>query len=198
MKKIKKRVLIGIGSIIIIYLFISIIFPRYIGVPLAAYQSRKVWIEHEQEQKLHLEAKSNSNTKFPKPIGYVNDFENVFTSEQLIKLNKRISAYELETTNEIAIVTINSIKPYENINEYATDLSIEWGIGKIEKNNGLLIIFSKSLQKILISTGLGTERVLTDKICKNILDKIVIPEFKNDDYYIGIEKGLTELIKIWE
>ncbi|MGG8495270.1 TPM domain-containing protein [Tenacibaculum sp. TC6] len=31
--------------------------------------------------------------------------------------------------------------------------------------------------------------MLTDEICKNVIDQIIIPEFKNGEYYNGIEKG---------
>ena len=192
-----KKVLKILGITIVAIYFIGNILPNLIGVPLAAYHSCQAWSEVEKSAS-ELTLETDSKLKFQKSIGYVNDFENVFTSEQKIKLDKRIAAYELETTNEIAIVTIDSINPYENINDFATDLSNEWGIGKREKDNGLLILFSKSLQEIQISTGLGTEKTLTDEICKNVIDKTIIPEFKNGDYYNGMEKGLSELIILWE
>ena len=111
---------------------------------------------------------------------------------------KIISEYEEKTTREIAIVTVNSIEPYENISDYSTDLANEWGIGNSETDNGLLILFSKNLQEIRISTGYGTEKILTDELCKKVIDETIIPEFKKGDYYSGIEKGMTELIKKWK
>ena len=44
-----KKTLIIIGSIGILYVFAAIIFPRFIAVPFAAYNSKKVWTEHEKE-----------------------------------------------------------------------------------------------------------------------------------------------------
>ena len=41
-----KKILIGLGSIFILYIFLSIIFPIYIGIPLAAYESKKVYNEN--------------------------------------------------------------------------------------------------------------------------------------------------------
>lgn len=196
-----RKTIIIIGVIGVLYLFVSIILPNLIGIPLAAYQSYKNFQESSVPEHSSYRSTvpiSDIVFKFTKPIGYVNDFENIFTSEQRIKLDKRIGVYELETTNEIVIVTIDSIEPYENINDFATDLSNEWGIGKTEKNNGLLILFSKSLREIRISTGLGTEKILTDEICKKVIDQTIIPEFKKGNYYNGIEKGLTELIAKWK
>lgn len=135
--------------------------------------------------------------KFPKPIGHVNDFEQIFTNDQINQVEKIILDYEKRTTNEIAIITVSTIEPYDDIADFGTDLSNEWGIGKAGKDNGLLIIFSKSLREIRISTGLGTEKILTDEICKSIIDHIMIPEFKNGEYYNGMIKGLVELLEKW-
>ena len=102
------------------------------------------------------------------------------------------------TTKQIAIVSIKSIGKYTDFDKFAIDLSNYNGIGLKEKDNGLSIVFSKNLRKIRISTGIGTEKILTDEICKNIIDQTIIPEFKDGNYYNGIEKGLTELIAEWK
>ena len=195
-----KKILIIVGSIVILYVFAAFILPIFVAVPFAAYNSKKAWTEHEQEysetksSKLVLDSISN----FPFPIGSVSDYEKVFNDNQILNLTKIISEYEEKTTREIAIVTINSIEPYNNINDYSTDLANEWGIGKSETDNGLLILFSKNLRKIRISTGYGTEKILTDELCKKVIDEIIIPEFKKRNYYNGIEMGMTELIKNWK
>ncbi|MBJ2175549.1 TPM domain-containing protein [Aureibaculum sp. A20] len=134
----------------------------------------------------------------PKLKRQVNDFESVFTVEQLEKLTLKIREFEKKTANQIAIVSIESIGKYTDFDKFAIDLSNYNGIGLKEKDIGLSIVFSKSLRKIRISTGIGTENILTDEICKQIIDQTIIPEFRNGDYYSGIEKGLTELIAKWK
>ena len=174
--------------------------PRFIGVPLASYNSYKTWEEHSKESSRDQlnTIKLDSIGDFPFPIGSVSDYEDVFTEEQLSELTKTISLYEQETTREIAIVTISSIEPYDNITDYSTDLANEWGIGKTESDNGLLILFSKNLREIRISTGYGTEKILTDEICRKVIDKTIIPEFRKGDYFSGIKIGLIELISKWK
>lgn len=134
----------------------------------------------------------------PKLKRQVNDYEFVFTMEQLEKLTLMIREFEKNTTNQIAIVSIESIGKYSDFDKFAVDLSNYNGIGLKEKDNGLSIVFSTNLRKIRITTGFGTEKILTDKICKNILDQTIIPEFKNGNYYSGIEKGLTEIMVKWK
>ncbi|MEP5339638.1 MAG: TPM domain-containing protein [Algibacter sp.] len=195
-----KKGLIIIGSIGILYFFLAYALPYIVSIPLAYYNSNKNWTEFQKEP---VETKLNkivldSIGGFPFPIGSVSDYENIFTENQTKSLTDKILEYEQKTTREIAIVSIKSIEPYDNISKYATDLSNEWGIGKTKKDNGLLILFSKSLRKIRISTGHGTEKILTDEICKKVIDQTIIPELKNGNYYSGIEKGLAELIVKWK
>ena len=100
--------------------------------------------------------------------------------------------------NDRVVVTIDSINPYSDIQKMATDLGKYWGVGTAEKDNGLIILLCKPCQKIGIATGFGTELVLIDQICKQVIDKTIIPEFKNGDFYSGIKNGVTELITKWK
>lgn len=106
--------------------------------------------------------------------------------------------YNIETTRQIVVVTIDSINPYSDIQKMATDLGKYWGVGTAEKDNGLIILLCKPCRKIGIATGTGTELILTDEICKEVIDKTIIPEFKNREFYGGIKKGVTELITKWK
>lgn len=145
----------------------------------------------------NVEKTNIAEFEFPKPTGYVNDFENVFTEIQRFALEQYLSGYENLTTNEIAIITVSSIEPYKEIKVYGKDFGNAWGFGKEDKNNGLIIVLNMSTREVGISTGLETEKILTDEICAQIIEKDMIPEFKKGDYYAGIVYGLEEIISIW-
>ena len=144
-----------------------------------------------------FEVVQSEDLNFPKPVGWVNDFEHVFTEKQFQKIEKTLSDYERKTSKEIVVVSLSTIDTITDFNEYALSLSNEWGVGKKKSNNGLTIVFSKSLRKIRICTGLGTEKILTDNICKQIIDEIFIPHFKAGNYYEGVEKGISKIIDNW-
>lgn len=137
-------------------------------------------------------------TKFPKPNGYVNDFENLLTAEQQADLNTTIHTYRGKTTNEIAIVTIDSIMPYTTLRDFTTDLGNYWGVGQDDKDNGLLIVVSKKLRNVWIGTGYGTEKVLTDPILTKIIDTAMTPHFKKGEFYEGIKAGTLQCIAHWK
>lgn len=136
--------------------------------------------------------------KFPKPVGYVSDYGHILSETETKELRSIIKEFGDNTTNEIFIITIGSIAPYTDIHKFATDLANNWGVGKVKKDNGLVIVVSKEIKKIAISTGKGTEKIVTDKICKNILKTIVVPKFKEEQYFIGLKKGLIEIILKWK
>ena len=127
----------------------------------------------------------------------VNDYDNIFSPSQRQELSDLIYNYNLKTTRQIVIVTIDSITPYSDIVKYATDLSNYLGIGDSEKNNGLTIVLCKPCRKIGIAAGTGTQIILTDEICKEVLNNTIIPELKNGEFYNAIKNGVSELIEKW-
>ncbi len=134
---------------------------------------------------------------FPEPSNWVNDFEDILTEEEEKTLNEIVNRYQDVTTREIAIVTIETYEPYDDIQTYGGDLLNAWGIGVKDVNNGLLILVSKSSRKTSISTGYGTEKVLSDQICKEIIDEEMIPAFAKGEYYLGVSNGLKKAIELW-
>lgn len=138
-----------------------------------------------------------NNIMFPSEIGNVNDFEQIFDKNQIQELENIISDYEKKTSREIAIFTVKSIEPYDNMKDYAQDLSNRWGLGKEAKNNGLTIIFSSQRKEVRISTGPAAKKILTDAMCKEIIDNVMIPKFKQGAYYAGLKNGVQEIISRW-
>ena len=134
----------------------------------------------------------------PSSIGIINDFGQVFTEPQRTELKKLISDYIVNSTKEIVIVTIDSINPYDDIKKYAIDLGNDWGVGALKWNNGLTIVLCKPCRKIGIATGTGTEQILTNKICKDVIENKIIPELRKGDFFNGIKSGLIELINSWK
>ncbi|MCL5247457.1 TPM domain-containing protein [Cellulophaga sp. 20_2_10] len=143
-------------------------------------------------------AQETKKSIFPESVGIINDYSKIFTELQRKQLAKTLYDYDVKTTRQIVVITVDSISPYTNIQKYATDLGNHWGVGTAEKNNGLTIVVCTPCREMAIATGTGTELVLTNEICTTVLEKTILPEFKKGDFYSGIEKGITELIIKWE
>jgi uncharacterized protein len=137
--------------------------------------------------------------RYPSPIGYVNDFASILDSSEILRLEDKLKKYNELTTNQIIIITINDKNlTEENFDKYSLDISNYWGIGTKEKNNGLTIVLSTDLRKIRINTGIGTEKILTDEICNDVLNSLIIPEFKNEKYFEGLNNAVDKFIELWK
>lgn len=128
---------------------------------------------------------------------WVLDQENILTDNEEQILNDIIKSYEKETSNEIVIVTTDNIGEHKKMVFYAVELGNKLGVGKKEKNNGLIIVVSKTLKETFMATGLSTELILKDEICQRFVDYKMIPEFKKDNYFEGLKNGMEESMKIW-
>ncbi|MDO6852608.1 TPM domain-containing protein [Cellulophaga lytica] len=137
-------------------------------------------------------------SEFPKQIGFVNDFENIFTDEEIKFLDNLLVYYEKNVNREIAVITIDSIPKNTEFDQYAIRISDNWNIGKNNDWNGLTVVLSKKLRKVRISTTDKTRDLyLSDEFCKKVIEETMIPEFKKENYNDGILLGLNELIRKW-
>ena len=134
---------------------------------------------------------------FPiKSLGWTSDYEHIFTSEQISELDSIIGKFEQETTNEIAIITIDSSwTTKERFDSLVLTIANDWGVGKKGLNNGIVIGISTGLRKIRINNGYGIETKLTDAETKKVIDDIILPEFKNGNYFKGTKNGVLALMQ---
>ena len=126
------------------------------------------------------------------------DYEVIFTAQQIHNLDSLYQDHEKKTTNQFALITTPNYGQDTSIESYALHIFNRLGIGRKDINNGVLIVLSKSNRQVRISTGFGTEKVLTNLYAKGIIDSIMIPEFKNDRYYEGILRGSKAIISFLE
>jgi len=135
---------------------------------------------------------ATSELNLPQYSGYVNDFENILNNDS--ELETTITAFEKESSIEIAIVTVNDFQG-TTIEDYAVKLFAKWGIGKKETDNGLLIIVSKNSRQTRFEVGYGLEGTLPDALTGRIQDHYMIPYFQQDNYSEGVKQGLEATIK---
>ena len=137
---------------------------------------------------------------FPNPdVGYVTDIAGVLSDTQKKALNNRLYTTEENTGVEIAVVTINSIKDYPgspngSIEDFAHGLFDAYGIGNLPNNNGILLLVAIRDRRARIELGNGYG-LLKDVLANRIMQNVIIPEFKNNRYDLGIIEGITSIIR---
>ena len=127
----------------------------------------------------------------------IQDYANVFSTVEEDSLTNFILNYEKLTTNEICVMTIDSLPANTKALRHATNIAQNLGIGKADKNNGLLLLIAKSDRQVAFATGYGTELVLTDSVCYHLIESTLIPNFKNKLYYNGVRQVLDSVKTKW-
>lgn len=130
----------------------------------------------------------------PSPPRLVNDYTNTLTEDQKASLEQKLAAYDDSTSNQVAVVIIPTTGDYAPV-DYATKLGRVWGIGNKKTNNGVVVLVAKNDRTVFISPGYGLEGALPDITVKSIIDNEVTPNFKQDDFYRGLDLGTTAIFK---
>ena len=127
------------------------------------------------------------------PPRLINDFAEIISETHRQELEDKLVAFNDSTSTQICIVTVNSIGDY-SIEDYAARLGRKWGVGQKDKNNGILIVVAKEERKVDIEIGYGLESYITDYDSKHIIDELIIPAFKQSNYYQGLEDATNRII----
>jgi len=120
--------------------------------------------------------------------GYINDYANILSDEVKAKLTSLSAEIENKTTSQLAVLTIDTTYPLD-IETYAVKLFEKWGIGRKGKDNGVLILVAVKDRAVRIEVGYALEGAVPDALAKNIIEKSMIPFFKNSNYNAGILQG---------
>jgi uncharacterized protein len=141
---------------------------------------------------------SVSAQDFPKPLTpYVSDFANLIDPETEARLTKRLVEMREALDLEMAVVTIETRFDYgefKSIEEFATGLFNTWGIGDATRNDGALILVSRSDREMRIELGSSYGPIFDDRMAL-VIQHHFLPYFKGDQLSEGIESGTYEAIK---
>ncbi|MEO0311590.1 MAG: hypothetical protein RIQ89_1247 [Bacteroidota bacterium] len=130
-----------------------------------------------------------------KPAEPVVDYTATLSADEVASMVAAIKQFEDSTSIQIAVCMLQSVGGYD-IAEYATTLYNKWGIGQQDKKNGVLLLVAKADRKVFISTGYGMEGVLPDIVCKQIVQREIVPRFKAGDYYGGIAAATEKMMQL--
>lgn len=129
----------------------------------------------------------------PSPARLVVDYTNTLAPDQQEALERKLVAFDDSSSSQIAVVIVETTGD-RDIADYAVALGRAWGIGNKEFNNGILLIVAKADRKVWIATGYGLEGALPDAIAKSIIDNDITPNFRENDFYRGLDEGTNAII----
>jgi uncharacterized protein len=136
-------------------------------------------------------------TSIPNPRArdgtWVTDMPGALRADTVARLNDTIGAFERATGIEMAVVVVSSLDG-ASIEEAAAKLFALWGIGKKDRDNGLLFLWSTGDRRVRVEVGYGLEGLLPDGKVGAILDAYVIPRFRSGEFDEGVAAGVDALL----
>ncbi|PJJ48589.1 TPM domain-containing protein [Hymenobacter chitinivorans] len=131
----------------------------------------------------------------PNPPRLVNDLAGMLQPDEEAALERKLVAYNDSTSSQIAVVTVPSLGD-DDIANYSQNLYESWGIGQKGKNNGVLVLVAQQEHLARIQTGYGLEGAIPDALAKRIISNTIVPAFKEERYYEGLDRATDQLIAL--
>lgn len=132
---------------------------------------------------------------FPALTGRVVDNAGLLKSQTRQHLESLLTAHENATGEQLVVATLPTLQGQE-IEDYGYQLARHWGIGQKGKDNGALILVAPRERQARIEVGYGLEGTLTDAQAALIVQKIMLPRFREGDYEGGIVAATQMVVEV--
>ena len=134
------------------------------------------------------------NTRLESNDIHVSDPDGYLSDSAEMSINTALCA--IRDKADVFLVTLTSIGDAEP-KHFATELFNYWGIGDVETNNGVLLLFVEDQHALEFETGYGAEETLTDAKCQRIFTNTIVPFFRAGDYEGGLCAGVAEIVEVY-
>jgi uncharacterized protein len=129
----------------------------------------------------------------------VTDNAAMLSPQQRAALENVIAEHESRTGSQIAILLVSSTAP-EAIEQYAIRVADAWKIGRKGIDDGVILLVAKdnppALRRLRIEAGLGVQGTITDAQSKRILQDVIAPHFRQNDFYGGLVAGVSAITSL--
>lgn len=129
----------------------------------------------------------------PPLAGHVTDEAGMLDATQHERLEAVLAEYEAKTGSQIAVLLVKSTEP-EAIEQFGIRVADAWKLGRKGVDDGVLLMVARdnpsSLRRLRIEAGRGVQGVLTDAQSKRILQDVIAPHFRQNQYYEGLVAGV--------
>ena len=124
---------------------------------------------------------------------WVTDMPGALRPDTIARLNATIAEFERTHGAEMAVVVVRSLDGL-SIEETGVRLFERWGIGKKNRDNGLLLLWSTGDRRVRVEVGYGLEGVLPDGKVGAILNEYVMPRFRAGQFDEGLLAGVDAFV----
>lgn len=125
----------------------------------------------------------------------VTDLSGTLSPSQRDALEQELRAFETRKGSQIAVLIVPTTQP-EVIEQYALRVAEAWKLGRKGVDDGVLLLIARDDRALRIEVGYGLEGAIPDAVANRVIDEIIVPFFKQGDFYGGIQAGVARLIRL--
>jgi len=126
----------------------------------------------------------------------VTDTIGMLTPEQRNTLENVLKEQEERTGNQVAVLLLGSTAP-ESIEQFSIRVADAWKLGRKGVDDGVILLVARdntpALRRLRIEAGRGVQGSLTDAQSRRILDEVIAPHFRQNDFYGGLSAGVSAI-----
>ena len=125
----------------------------------------------------------------------VTDLTGTLTPQQTATLDQELQAFAARKGSQIAVLLVPSTAP-EAIEQYSIRVVDAWKLGRKGQDDGVLLLVAKDDRAARIEVGYGLEGAIPDAIASRIVAETLVPQFRQGDYFAGLQAGVQQLMKL--
>jgi uncharacterized protein len=125
--------------------------------------------------------------------GHLTDLTKTLSAEQALAIEQSLTTFENRKGTQITILILPSTGP-EPIEPFSIRVAEKWKIGRKRQDDGVILVIAKADRAVRMEVVYGLEGVLTDLHSQRIISDIILPHFKQNDFYGGITAGIADII----
>ncbi|MXS84395.1 YgcG family protein [Nitrosomonas sp. HPC101] len=126
---------------------------------------------------------------------HVTDLSGTLSQAEITQLEQQLAGFETQKGSQIAILVVPTTHP-ETIEQYSIRVAETWKLGRKDIDDGVLLLVAKNDRTLRIETGYGLEGVLPDILARRIIDQGIIPEFRQGNFFGGLQTGVNQIISV--
>jgi uncharacterized protein len=127
------------------------------------------------------------------------EYPDFLSSQEAQQLETKLENFSNETSNQICVVITDDLNGLSD-EQYATAIGQEWGVGKKDKNNGIVILIKptggQGNRALFIAVGYGLEGAIPDLTTKKIREDLMYPYLKNKENFKALDGAVTDLMRL--
>lgn len=135
------------------------------------------------------------DAKLPDFTGWVTDTTGTLDTATKTALSQELAALEKEKGAQIAVLMVPTTGN-EAIESYATRAFSQWGIGRKNVDDGILLVIAKDDRTLRIEVGYGLEGAVPDVLAGRIIREQITPNFRAGQFSDGVLAGAHSLIAL--